>query len=46
MINEEELKKHPRYAHSVGVMEMALKLNDYYHLIGHNELMRSSWKEN
>ena len=42
MINEEELKKHPRYAHSVGVMEMALKLNDYYHLNVDNNKIREA----
>lgn len=31
MIDFSILENHPRYKHSVGVMEMALKLNDYYH---------------
>lgn len=30
MINLDKLKYHPRYVHSLGVMEMALKLNKYY----------------
>ncbi len=42
MINEEELKNHPRYAHSVGVMEMALKLNEYYHLKVDNNKIREA----
>lgn len=31
MIDFDKLKSHPRYHHSLGVMEMALKLNEYYH---------------
>lgn len=42
MMNEEELKKHPRYVHSVGVMEMALKLNEYYHLNVDNNKIREA----
>lgn len=42
MINEEELKNHPRYLHSVGVMEMALKLNEYYNLKVDNNKIREA----
>lgn len=42
MINEEELKNHPRYVHSVGVMEMALKLNEYYNLKVDNNKIREA----